>query len=270
MSTATIERREYTGFLGRYRSDYVAREIVSGNRESKREHRECVRQYLLGKHQAKELNLFSFPSVGWVFEHELSVATPLRCTFCAVEREYPIFKASRLYMPGRARRADWQMDLANDGYLEVSSTDSAIIAHASCATLLQLKRNDFPNKQRRGDFVHRFKGWTCCWLDFTSMICSEVERIMPRISAFCGADSYDVPIAVTVMKGREKTDVNNKLFVLATDRVGYLTAMLNCGKFRGFELDNIYEHTSSETPMLTIFGRMVCRSRSEVPHAHRH
>lgn len=212
-------------------------------------------EFIVGGHpQSIPMRFFGLPSSRWIFENDLASSWKGASTFIGVERDASVYKNCLAWMPGRGV-SQLNIPLRNDGVIDFSESSCARIARISCSTFVGMGRSDFLSSCDRLQFIHDFKKWTCVWLDFTSQLCGDVEFILPRVGAYCTIEDVSVPIAVTLMKGREQPGISAKILSFG-DRAAYVAALLNLSFFRRFEFSHLYEHTSSKTPMITVFGHL--------------
>jgi hypothetical protein len=242
---------------GPLRRHFLIEEMDGLHFEIKQPCRDVVRQFLLSNHFGSSLRLMSMPGALWAFERQIETAYEGKCDFCGVEREIGVLRKGIGWMPGA--RPSWFQEEFKTMSVRGVRTECARIFHADLCDLSAIVSRDAGSNQRRGFWVNGFKSRTAIWLDFTSMICRDVEFILSRISNVCDFETAEVPIAVTLMKAREPSEINRKMRVLKLGRHEYLSAILDGGKYRRFVLDDVYEYQSKCVPMFTILGRLFLR-----------
>jgi hypothetical protein len=138
-------------------------------------------------------------------------------------------------------------------------TDRAVILNTDFFSLMRVSNRtenggDCHTQQR---FRERFRMWTCAWLDVNTTIHTTFEQSLLRVGGWCDQLAETVPIAITVVAGREGTDAKNKMDVLDTDRGGFIARTLDAGRFRRFITDNEIEYLSGGgCKMLLVLGRL--------------
>lgn len=241
---------------GGFGSRYLEREVVHANHLIKQPVRDLVANYFTSVHHPKRpMRLFSLPSANWNFESQIGYMHRDATNFIAVERNIGIMRAGLRYMPGRGRM--WSDELFD---LKCVSSDTASVMHSTTSVFFGLGRDPkFPTNGLRKEWFKKWRNLTAIWLDFTGQLCREIELTLPDVMYSLSQGSAEIPVAVTVMKAREMSDISNKLFALDTDRAGYIQRMLDVGKHRSFVVDGIHEYQSS-VPMLVVLGKFVYRN----------
>lgn len=216
------------------------RESESSDDPVKQEQRERVCDFLVSNHPMPHLRLLSFPAEKWRFEYLISDRFGEGCSrFVGIEWNWRTALRSSWFMPGGPSR-ELTVRLA-EGYISGFETDFARLLYCHAGSFLALSRTDrelpglAPRQKKyyRKILSSRYKRNTAVWLDFTSNICTETKRAMAHVGSHCDRNRPSVPVAVTLMIGRD----------IVTDRDKAVCELLNQSKWREFELLDSWRYT---------------------------
>lgn len=233
-------------------SDYIAREFAGDNDKNRDVLRHVVWEHIKKHHDEPDLRLLSMPSVNWRFERIVN-GEDETAKFLGIERVNKVVEASRTMMPGYNRNP-LQINFKH-GILYGYESENACMLHVEASTFYSLGSRETATKGQRRKWAYRAKQNTAVWLDFNGFLSREIEFCLPRAGCYVKMDTLNVPIAVTVMRGRENKDMTSKMHLLDTDRAGYIGNLLNQSKFREYVHVDTYEHQMVGcAPMLTVMG----------------
>lgn len=260
-----LMRERAGGFANR---PYLSREIELGNEETKVACRRRVADFILAHHDTGRLRLFSFPSAHWRFEHlidtEHTTRSGAKCEFVGVEQDIGIVRESLKWMPGEKTR------LFDRGFRQMkfagACSNRAWLVHMDCATFVRLGQRGVVDARDKCTW-HTYRHWSAVWLDFTGQLSQEIELTLPKIGAGCSEECPDVPIAVTILSGREPRHIGQKLAALDAKREEYVAALLDSGRHRNFHVKETFEYVSGPgSTMLTVMG--ILRAKPVVDPSH--
>ena len=113
-----------------------------------------------------------------------------------------------------------------------------------------------PNRKRKRE---RYLRTTAVWLDFSSPLCSDLRVILPGIGSGLDRRHEEIPVAVTVMVGRETIEAE---ILLCGGRVEAILGLLNLTHFGVYKYRGDFEYIGiGGTKMLTVLTTM--RGHSE-------
>lgn len=239
------------------RSPYLRREDNAENDPAKQECRDRVVKYIISNHVSGGARILSLPSSRWQFERQFYEVYG-RCSFIGLERESRIFHKSIPWMPGSLGRR-MIYELKYQAGLKVLCAENLCckLLNIDCVDFLRLRRTDLMTKEERASWTTKFRRWSAIWLDFTSMLCREVEICLGEISGGIDPTLSQIPVVITLMKGRELQDITNKMFALQCDRVGYVSQLIANGGMGRFDVDDVYEYQScGGVTMYMVMGRI--------------
>lgn len=245
--------------LRELRSPFIQRAVRGHPDPQKQLMRDCIQEFFLQHHPEGEwFRCFTMPGPRWTFERQLRKARR-GVNFVAVERNWHILKAGAPFMPGKKR--ELIREEVTSGTIHGVQSECAKIVWADLRGFLGVGRKDKGpklTKRYRREWADRYKRVTAIWLDFCGPITGKVLECMHRMSILCNRQKPTVPIAITVLKGREPK-VTTEL-VQEHGRVGVLAHALNQGTFRSFEIKDVHDQKSDGgVTMLTILGTMQLR-----------
>jgi hypothetical protein len=245
--------------LRQLRSPFIQRAVKETPDPQKQLVRDQIREFFLQHHTDQEwFRCFTMPGPRWTFERQLRKVRQA-VNFVAVERNWHILKAGAPYMPGKQRQLI--QEEVTSGTIHGVRSECAKILWSDLRGFLGVGRKDKGpklTKKYRRQWADRYKRVTAIWLDFCGPITEKVLECMHRMSILCDLNKPTVPIAVTVLKGREPKGVTE--IVQEHGRVGMLSHALNQGTFRSFEIKDVYDQKSDGgITMLTVLGSMQLR-----------
>lgn len=244
---------------------------VHGNRFAESIHEHCtgaekdecrrrVLRHILDIHPSGGMRLLSMPSERWIFEHMLK-AEYRNLTCVGIERCSRTFHRGVAWMP--VHRGDRQRPMVGfDEYAKirflVAANQRSRFLNVDLSTFLRARRSTLFVSGDGGRFTRRYRGWSAIWLDFTSMLCADVERALTELHGGIDGAIDEVPLAVTVMKGRETEDIQNKMFALQCSRSEFIGKLVAAGLPNRCVIDGEHEYRSATgATMLTVFGRIL-------------
>lgn len=225
--------------------------------------RQLVLNHFLKHHESPDgwARMFCLPGMYWHFERQLANSIPTM-EFVGIERNPKVFQKSVAWMPHATTRA---RHLTRD-YGSGEHVDYVERGHLHCARLICNEASTFLRKRRvqsgltreeKSQWTGAFRMYSCAWFDFTSQLCSEIEVCLQELPGAINCRCKTIPVAVTILKARESQDIQNKMFALGVDRVGFVQRYLTTPTGT-CEIDDTFEYTSSHgSPMLLILGRLI-------------
>ena len=265
---ATAEIQIDSGFgnhiRGRVNSNRFAESIHQHCTDGEKDEcRKRVLRHILDIHPAGGMRLLSFPSSRWTFERMLKEEYR-NLTLIGIERDSRTFHRGIAWMPvhpGTSPHPIIDFEQYAKARFLVAENHRTRFLNIDLTTFLRIRRSTIFVGGEGHKFTRRFRGWSAIWLDFTSMLCPDVERALAELHGGVDGAIDDVPVAVTVMKGREPEDTQNKMFALQCDRAGFIGKLIGSGMADRCVVDGEHEYRSaSGSTMLTVFGRIKTHS----------
>jgi hypothetical protein len=241
--------------VGRHASPYLSRELSMANESVKQPLRDRVLAHILKHHAPGRLRCLSLPGERWAFETSLMQRWDWGpCSFVGAERDAVVMRRGLPWMPrALVRNPEWDRFPLEEGYVDFASTDKAVVINCDLQDVIRFVPTDHV---KHTAWKKHFCRWTCAWFDFTTMLHPRLEGTLGRISQHMAGVAV-VPIALTLMSGRESREQTRRITAIADDRVDYVCRVLRGNRFRTFELDEAVEYTSvAGCPMMLLLGRM--------------
>lgn len=192
----------------------------------KTEERERVADFILRNCSAlHRINLLSLPGVAWAFENIMLLHRPnMNCV--GLERSVTAYMHARRAMPchtkvkGETQRRRRQREFGHpqerirqygsSHYQYMRADANTFSAHRlllMCAsTFASMLITDYgQTAKERNDFYGRFCARNAVWLDFTSMLCAEVENTLRNLPlCLQSSREFGKPVVVTVLNARDE------------------------------------------------------------------
>lgn len=103
-------------------------------------------------------------------------------------------------------------------------------------------------------WLRKFCGWDAVWLDYFGPISQKIGEALTNLHWHCRPSLDVIPVAVSVLKGREFDDVS------ISDRREWLSARLSANGLVEFQTQEYFEYTDGGSTMCNILGK-ICRTK---------
>ncbi len=221
----------------------------------KEDQRQSVLKFLLSHHHQEEFCLLSLPDEKWTFERLVECSVE-KSRFLGLQWSWMHLERGLSWMPGgRTNLFEEEIQI---GKIRGYYNDKSRIVFCHASGFISLSGLDVrgyergnggkgTNKDKRYRFNKKYRRNTAVWLDFTSQICTEIDRTMGRLGYWLALRD-EVPVCISFLAARDNMNSDDQ-------RVESITKALNRdGKYRTFQLRDSWRHQSAESPFLTVAG----------------
>lgn len=231
---------------------YYQNMMVGDDTEEKHQQRATIKEFILTNHcKGKQHKLLTLPGGTWAFERDYMMDKPTAC-FIGVERNEVVFGQAVKWMPGKGRL---NVDItcrypAGTLYGVRSNRASFLHCHFSAYAATSFGKNKKTGKYHN-------KNWrdvTAVWLDFTSMLCSEIIQSMPNVGKCIDPECSTAPIAISYLAARDVDGLHRFLQREKQTRADYVMELLNQSKKCSFKYVDKFTYLTGSIPMETVLA----------------
>lgn len=242
-------------------SAYSQRDGELDNETIKQPLREMVIKHFLSIHERGRLRCGSLPGRRWSFENQLKLAWSGESDFIGFEKDPKVLQSSIPWMPRNTLYRDaarWRRRGLMNGYIDCWTTSQAKFLNCDINDFFRIGRSTLGANDQQRNWNQKFRRWSCAWLDFTSCLCTDVEKSLLRLASCLDRFRPEVPVAITLSIGRETRMISNKLSAFVGDRSEFVSKTISASRFRNFKLDKEVPYKSVEgANMILIMGRLI-------------
>jgi len=235
------------------KNDYLQRLLESKDEHVKQPQRELVLEFMSTFcPSGNSFKFLTLPGVHWRFEGMCEEVFD-DCYFVGIERNTPLFEATVEKMPGDKKRYY---------RYKAKAWNSVLAATSGYYEIVKSRLSDFVTQWgSNAPFTSRYRNFNMVWLDTCNNLGSTESQVTLRNLHRClDQGCAKIPLAITMMVGREQTVKFNKAGSSALAREHYIIKLLGNNDYWQYEPVDCWTYKSANNSTMGCWTGLMIRT----------